>query len=1021
MAGKLKDDQIRWILSLDAKGVQGELQTLSSTVKRLQADNASLKKEMSAAGKQMKEAASEMARLEKAGQKTSVAYQEAKGTFEAAKEEIASYTQKISENNKAIEENKKKTSEIIREMKTEDMTMSQLRQRSNDLQKQLNNTSAAADPKAYKALQKELGAVNNRMFVVENTGKSMLSQFASMNNPVGSAARAVQGFGQVLTYLTKHPVIATIALIIGLFVKLKDALFKNEEAMNSLNRLMAPMKVLFDGIVNVIQKLVIGFLQFVEVVLSGISKLAEKMPLIGTYIKGINDKAREGIQLEKDKQTLELYGREKMVENAKKETQIAKLRNDVKRKDLYTDEQRIAKLNEAIKLEKEIAETKVYEAKETFRLLELEAKRTENSTEINRKIAEANVAVEQAEKNFYQHTLRMSSELSSTILEMQRERAEAAKKAMENRLKEIEENLTFEINLLKKSKIQGLLTEKEYNDKVEELTMAALHNKINIKSQEKHKIIQYEAEILDAEIKQQEKADAILLDILNKEQTKKLQQLDAGKNAALENLQEKEADQKIYALRAAEIEAEYAKERQGIIESFGSILQQAEFKNNQTRLDAIETNEKEILSAEEKTLKEREALRKLFAKTTADFERQYNIKTWEQRKEDELGIIEKQYAEGLLSKKTYQLALEATDKKYEDEKLKIRQQYGLVSMSEMYQSEMDVLQEQYDKKMLSEEDFQKAQLQIKLKYAQQYTQQAQKFIQAGSDAVKAIEEAETAKIDAEYTKRQSALTEQYNQGIISQEEYNEQKEQLDYEQKSKELELQKKYADVNFAIQVAQILATTAQGIITAWATSMQLGPILGPIMAGAMTVLLGITSIAQVAKAKAERDRVKNMTLEAPGGSSGSSSQTGQIKLKEGFAEGGYNDDDLTPGGYTGKGGKYEVAGYVPVHHGEYVVDTESLKYPDVVEKVRAIDQIRRKHTDKNPLPEGFAEGGSNSSKKNTGSFTVDNKTGERIAKVLEKLENGDVTVQTNYGITELEAAQRRKQEAESKFSKVS
>jgi hypothetical protein len=203
----------------------------------------------------------------------------------------------------------------------------------------------------------------------------------------------------------------------------------------------------------------------------------------------------------------------------------------------------------------------------------------------------------------------------------------------------------------------------------------------------------------------------------------------------------------------------------------------------------------------------------------------------------------------------------------------------------------------------------------------------------------------------------------------------------------------------------------------------MQLGPILGPIMAAAMSALLGFTSAAQLAKAKAERDRVKAMTIESPGGGGGSAPLTGEIRLKEGFAEGGSNrKEDLTPGGYTGQGGKYEVSGFLPVHHGEYVVDTESLKYPDVVEKVRAIEQVRRRHSSKNPLPEGFAEGGSNApSKIEKGVFTVDNKTGLRIAAILERLEKGDVVVQTNYGITELEAEQRRKQNAESKFTRKS
>ncbi|MDR1097449.1 MAG: hypothetical protein LBL57_04890, partial [Tannerella sp.] len=104
-----------------------------------------------------------------------------------------------------------------------------------------------------------------------------------------------------------------------------------------------------------------------------------------------------------------------------------------------------------------------------------------------------------------------------------------------------------------------------------------------------------------------------------------------------------------------------------------------------------------------------------------------------------------------------------------------------------------------------------------------------------------------------------------------------------------ELEIQKKYADANFVMQIASIGASTAQGIITAWATSMQLGPVAGPIAAGIMTGLLATISIAQIAKAKAERDKVKSMTIESPGGGGGSSTPTGARVLNQ-AAKGRYD-----------------------------------------------------------------------------------------------------------------------------------
>jgi TP901 family phage tail tape measure protein len=368
-----------------------------------------------------------------------------------------------------------------------------------------------------------------------------------------------------------------------------------------------------------------------------------------------------------------------------------------------------------------------------------------------------------------------------------------------------------------------------------------------------------------------------------------------------------------------------------------------------------------------------------------------------------LNLTEK-YAAGLISEEEYQKQMLEIQMKALQEKLRIN------GLSE---EEITKLKQQYlDLQMEQQNGF----YDDLIKKIEEY----KRMMAAGSEAIQAIEEAETAQTEAEYAKRQSALTEQYNQGIISQEEYNTQKEQLDYEQKSKELEIQKKYADVNFAMQVAQIIATTAQGIITAWATAMTLGPVAGPIAASALSVLLGVTSAAQIAKAKSERDRVKAMTLESPGsGGDVGALKTGQIKLKEGFAEGGSNVGDYTDGGYTGKGGRYEVAGMVPYHHGEYIVAVPEMKDPAVQDHVREIDKIRRKRTGKNPLPEGFAEGGANMPAPGTGSESARNseEINRKLLTLLNGLVSGRIAFKTNYGVTEYEAAQKEKAEYESKF----
>ena len=84
------------------------------------------------------------------------------------------------------------------------------------------------------------------------------------------------------------------------------------------------------------------------------------------------------------------------------------------------------------------------------------------------------------------------------------------------------------------------------------------------------------------------------------------------------------------------------------------------------------------------------------------------------------------------------------------------------------------------------------------------------------------------------------------------------------EKENKKLAVQKKYANVQFAIKVSEIIANTAVAIMQAFA---QMGPIAGAIAAAVMTT----TGAAQIAVANAERKKVMNMTVDGSGSGGGS------------------------------------------------------------------------------------------------------------------------------------------------------
>ena len=198
----------------------------------------------------------------------------------------------------------------------------------------------------------------------------------------------------------------------------------------------------------------------------------------------------------------------------------------------------------------------------------------------------------------------------------------------------------------------------------------------------------------------------------------------------------------------------------------------------------------------------------------------------------------------------------------------------------------------------------------------------------------------------------------------------EEKERVEQEYAQKELDLKKKQADADAAIQSASLWVNTAMGIATAWSTSMQLGPIAGPIMAAILTAALLATAGIQQANIIAQRDAIKNQTLESSGGSSAginnSTASVSTTSIRDEYKPGGQGYSD---GGYTGDGGVHEPAGVV--HKGEYVVSQAELKNPAVVSMVRSIEGVRQSRKHGRTGEHGFADGGYTSEAPSTGELT--------------------------------------------------
>lgn len=308
------------------------------------------------------------------------------------------------------------------------------------------------------------------------------------------------------------------------------------------------------------------------------------------------------------------------------------------------------------------------------------------------------------------------------------------------------------------------------------------------------------------------------------------------------------------------------------------------------------------------------------------------------RQEYGLDTFEDQYAarrkkienDTLLNEQERQQALTNLDRQAEEHRLQIRQQYGLVSQQELYNAGLEQLKMHLQNKEISEEEYEEAVKNMKIAKMKETFDY---YSNLSSGAVQALQQAEEANVDAKYDAEIEAAKKAGKDTT-----------ELEKKKADEKLKIQKKYADVNFAIKASQIIADTATSIMKAYA---DLGPIAGSIAAA----LMGVTGVAQLAAANAERQKVKRMSLNGAGGASSASG----TRVVTGLESGGSIDVERE------QDGKRFHADYDPYRRGfidkptvivgeggygrsrEWVASNAAVENPTVAPFLNIIDQAQR------------------------------------------------------------------------------
>jgi TP901 family phage tail tape measure protein len=273
--------------------------------------------------------------------------------------------------------------------------------------------------------------------------------------------------------------------------------------------------------------------------------------------------------------------------------------------------------------------------------------------------------------------------------------------------------------------------------------------------------------------------------------------------------------------------------------------------------------------------------------------------------EDRVNTIKEANAQALESDKAYRKARANLVRDGWADIKEIEQRYGLNTYNakrDQYKKDLKLLQDKLEKEKQdttkSSEDRKKAVeriekdiTKVRLTHAEETAQSISEIASKAGDFSSKLQEAETLHIENKYAAQLKAAKGN-----------SEKTAEIEAKMEEEKKEMKKQYADIDFGITSAKIIASTSLAAMKAW----ELGYPMGPIMAG-VAVAAGF---AELAVANEQRESVKN----------------------------------LWTGGFTDPGNKYEPDGIV--HKGEFVANQDAVGNPVMRRVFNLVDYAQKTNT---------------------------------------------------------------------------
>lgn len=441
-------------------------------------------------------------------------------------------------------------------------TLNGQRQRLNDLTKAYDSLDASMrDSSAGQAFRDQIReqseaiqeleeATNRHQRNVGNYPKtitSIIPGFDKMNDVLGklgtsmeqmstNGGKAFSNLGKSVTTFGKAfitPPIAVITAVLSAIVlvvtKVVDAFKKNDGAMTALQRAFSAFQPVLDVVNKAFEVLAVAIGNVVQVASQAVVAIASLIP-------GYEEAAAAADKLVVAQDNLEETERQYTQESAKRNRDIAKLRDEAAA--AGDPSVRVKKMQEAINLEAKNLEDEKKIKAERLRLLEEEARQNaDTSDEMQDKIAAARAAMYQAEEAYYTGTRRLQVQLRSAQDEIAKEEAAKAKAAAdeakrrnEEAKRRREERKRAEEQAAKEAAAQAKAeadTLAELQKQAEDMRIAAIKDADDKALQERMAAGNREIDALKAKYETDKTLTAESREILNQIIIQKQQELDA--------------------------------------------------------------------------------------------------------------------------------------------------------------------------------------------------------------------------------------------------------------------------------------------------------------------------------------------------------------------------------------------------------------------------------------------------------------------------------------------------------------